>query len=219
MMQTKGKTLAETVLKPHMKTTFKVTFLIIILVFSSCKEKTNKTNFQKIDNINYQTVEIESDTLKSQKVNIYFKEVIENPKTPELAKMLLNNYASNSEEPLEYFSKLKSNEKVTREFYFKVLTNTNKYADGSYAEGLGNYGKEYIEENTKVFLTYFDNKTCFNDKDLETWADIAMLEFSLLIENTNESEIVEKYIKKLNEILKNLNKIYDDFLKILDKKD
>jgi hypothetical protein len=62
-----------------MKTTFKVTFLIIILVFSSCKEKTNKTNFQKIDNINYQTVEIESDTLKSQKVNIYFKEVIENP--------------------------------------------------------------------------------------------------------------------------------------------
>ena len=182
-----------------MKTTFKVTLSIFILMFSSCNEKTNKTNFQKIDNLNYQTVEIESDTSKSQKLNFYFKKVIENPKTPELAKMLLNNYASNSDEPLEYFEKLKSNEKVTREFYFKVLTNTYKYADGSYAEGLGNYGKEYIEENTKDFLTYFDNKTCFNDEDIETWADIAMLEFSILIENTNESEIVEKYITKLNE--------------------
>lgn len=180
-----------------MKTIFKIIFLLLTLLLVSCKEQAPKKEFQTIDNVNYQTVTIENDTAKVQKMVTYFKPVLDNPTTPKLAKLLLTDYASNSDEPLAYFDQLKSKEKKTKEFYFKVIGNTCKYADGSYAEGLGTMGKEYVEENTKDFVAFFDTTICFSDKDLEAWADIVMLEFSILLDEDMKAELINPYIAKL----------------------
>ncbi|MBK8722795.1 MAG: hypothetical protein IPL95_11150 [Saprospiraceae bacterium] len=68
---------------------------------------------------------------------------------------MFNNDAKYSEEPLSYFDKLKNSDKETREFYFRVLTNSYKNADGAYAEGIGNLGKNLlktIQNNLQHFL-------------------------------------------------------------------
>lgn len=134
------------------------------------------------------------------KTNCNFDNILSNPKTPKLAIKLFNNDAKYSEEPFSYFDKLESNDKETRDFYFRVLTNSYKNADGAYAEGIGNLGKEFIENNPKEFATFFDNKNCFNDTDLKTWAKIALLEFEIIDENieTGKGEpLVNIYCKTL----------------------
>lgn len=41
-------------------------------------------------------------------------------------------------------------------------TKTHKKSDGYFSEGLGLAGKEYVENNTKEFISNFDNKDmCF----------------------------------------------------------
>ena len=99
-----------------------------------------------------------------------------------LAKEIFNNDSQYSEEPLTYFEYLKSSDIKTREFYFRVLTNSYKNADGAYAEGIGNLGKEFVENNPQEFATFFENKTCFDDNDLKIWAKIALLEFEIIDE-------------------------------------
>ena len=145
------------------------------------KEKTYKENRELVPNPEGKTKD--SVPLSGDETNCNFNKIITDPKTPKLALKLFNNDAKYSEEPLSYFDKLKNSDKETREFYFRVLTNSYKNADGAYAEGIGNLGKEFIENNPKEFATFFDNKTCFNDTDLQIWAKIALLEFEIIDEN------------------------------------
>lgn len=138
--------------------------------------------------------------LKNNEIKCNFDKILLDTMTPKLAKELFNNSAKYSEEPLSYFDKLKSEDKETREFYFKALTNSYKISDGAYAEGLGNLGKEFIENNLKEFASFFDNKSCFSDTDLKTWAKIALLEFEIIDENieTGKGEpLVNGYCKSL----------------------
>ncbi len=129
-----------------------------------------------------------------------FDEILSDSKTPKLAKEIFNNTAENSDEPLAYFKYISSKDKQKKYFYFRVLTNSYKIADGSYSEGLGNFGKEFIENNPKEFSAFFDKKECFNDNDLKIWAKIVILEFQIIDENveTGKGEtLVESYSKKL----------------------
>jgi hypothetical protein len=132
--------------------------------------------------------------------NCSFDKILSDSKTPKLAKELFNNTAKNSDEALAYFKYISSNDKQKRYFYFRVLTNSYKIADGSYSEGLGNFGKEFIENNPKEFCDFFDKKECFTENDLEIWAKIVVLEFQIIDENieTGKGEpLVESYSKKL----------------------
>lgn len=127
-----------------------------------------------------------------------YDKFLKDPSTPAIAKELYNNtYKLQSDDPLSLLEYLESEEDDKRTFYFRVITNMKKIADGAVAEGLGGTGKEYIEKNTKEFASYFDEKNCFTDQDLSTWADIVMLEFSLLAENEFDKALVEDYNKQL----------------------
>ena len=168
------------------------------------KEKTYNENRELVSSPEGKTKD--SVSISDNETNCNFNKIITDPKTPKLAIKLFNNDAKYSEEPLSYFDKLKNSDKETREFYFRVLTNSYKNADGAYAEGIGNLGKEFIENNPKQFATFFDNKTCFNDADLEIWAKIALLEFEIIDENieTGKGEpLVNDYCKTL---IKNIEK-------------
>lgn len=138
---------------------------------------------------------------------------LKDPNVPLLAKELFENKAINDDRALDYFEKLKSSEKQERSFYFKVITNSYKNADGAYAEGLGHSGLQYIEKNTADFLNYFENKKCFSDTDLKTWVDIVLLEFLLEYENENDKNIVSGFISKTNANCKNCSASQKETLK------
>lgn len=175
----------------------------ILAFLISCKQSDKKNenyneNRELVPNPEGQMKDLVTTTDNETKCN--FDKVLNDPKTPKLAKELFNNTAIYSEEPLSYFVNLKDKDKETREFYFRVLTNSNKISDGAYTEGLGNLGKEFIENNPKDFASFFDNKVCFSEDDLKVWAQIALLEFEIIDENieTGKGEpLVNVYCKKL----------------------
>ena len=186
-----------------MKNALYILIIGILTLTFSCKkidknEKPYKENRELVPNLEGNAKEKVEITQNDSNCN--FDKIISDPKTPQLAIKLFNNNAKYSEEPLSYFDKLKSTDKETREFYFRVLTNSYKNADGAYAEGIGNLGKEFIENNPKEFATFFDNKYCFNDEDIKTWAKITLLEFEIIDENieTGKGEpLVYGYCKTL----------------------
>jgi hypothetical protein len=162
------------------------------------KEKTNNENRELVPNPEGKTKDNVSVIDKESNCN--FDKLLSDPKTPKLAKEIFNNDSQYSEEPLTYFEYLKSSDIKTREFYFRVLTNSYKNADGAYAEGIGNLGKEFVENNPQEFATFFENKTCFDDNDLKIWAKIALLEFEIIdeyIETGQGEPLVNVYCKKL----------------------
>ncbi|WP_426064232.1 hypothetical protein [Flavobacterium sp. DSP2-3-1] len=174
--------------------------LIFILTFGllSCNNSTDKKSVNdKI--VKNSLVKVDSFHIAENKeiFNCNFDKFLNDPKTPKLAKDLINNTAKYSEESLSYFISLKSKDKQIREFYFKAITNSYKIADGAYSEGLGYSGFEYVKNDTKIFASYFDNVECFTESDLNTWAGIVMLE--LMIDGTDENNkpIIDDYITKL----------------------
>lgn len=127
-----------------------------------------------------------------------FETYLNDPKTPELAKKIFRkqHWDLNDFDVLNFLDSLDT-DKPSRFFYFKVVTNSYGKADGYYSEGLGSFGKEFIEASTKKFTSYFDNKKCFTDHDLQDWAGIAMLEIGLQADNDYTDTLLTSYIKKL----------------------
>jgi len=145
--------------------------------------------------------------------DVYFR----SPKTSKLAKDIYSDSdwdLNNDTEALALLDSLTAKDAGARPFYFKVVTKSKKKSDGYYSEGLGLTGKEYIEKHTIEFLNYFENPECFTDEDLETWADIVLLEFSLGIDNDYNKTIVSDYCKVLN---KNCMKCSSDQKQTLEK--
>ncbi|UUV20769.1 hypothetical protein [Paenimyroides aestuarii] len=175
----------------------------ILIFLISCKQNDKKNemyneNRELVPNPEGQIMD--KVTVADNEIKCNFDKLLNDPKTPKLAQELFNNTAKYSEEPLLYFGKLKDKDKATREFYFRVLTNSYKISDGAYSEGLGNLGKEFIEDNPKDFALFFDNKVCFNETDLKVWAKIVLLEFEIIDENIETGKgkpLVNGYCKKL----------------------
>jgi hypothetical protein len=199
----------------------KITKIILIGILASLMSCKNNERVYNID----QEMGTSSDKKVGEKKFIWtetnvtlnegceLEKFLEDPKTPKLAKELFENKAKNDDKALEYFEKLKSSDKYERDFYFKVITNSYKNADGAYAEGLGYSGLEYIEKNTLDFLNYFENKKCFSENDLKTWVGILMLEFSLEYDNESDMDIVNIFTSKINLNCKNCNSSQKETLK------
>jgi len=144
-----------------------------------------------------------------------FEEIVKDTNTPKLAKDIYfdNEWKLNIDnDALALLDSLTAEDKSARPFYFKVVTKTMEKSDGYFAEGLGYAGKQYVENNTQEFVAYFDNKQCFTERDLTTWVDILMLEFSLLAENEFDKLYVDNYLKELNINCKNCSAIHKETL-------
>jgi len=196
--------------------------IIIILLFglTACNNRIDKSGVDE----NTKTVHIDSLFIDSNEINhtdrqpykefhnCNFVNFIADKKTPKLAKdVYLDNEwnLSNDNEALALLDSLTAKNKTARPFYFKVVTKTYEKSDGYFTEGLGHAGKEYIQNNTKEFATYFDNKDCFTDQDLETWAKIVLIEFHIIQENvetTKEEHLIYGYCRKLTTISKQFPK-------------
>ncbi len=188
-----------------------ISILSILGLLTSCnptdnQKKDSRATKSKTDSL----VHIESFYIDQSEVNsnrykeFYacpFDKFINDPKTSQLAKdIYLDNEwnLNNDEEALALLDSLTAMDKSSRQFYFKVVTLTYDKADGYFSEGLGNAGKEYVENNTHEFATHFDNNECCTNQDLETWAKIVMLEFSLIFSETEHKAMMDDFIKKLN---------------------
>lgn len=102
----------------------------------------------------------------------------------------------NEEAPLTLFPKFTKAQGALKVFYFRALTNSERSADGYYAEALGLFGKQYIENNTKEFISFFNDSLCFSEQDLQTWARITEGEFEISAEGEKKPAIAA-YCKKL----------------------
>lgn len=196
----------------------KIIIIGILATFISCKNNERVYNIDKeMGTSSEKKVDdkkiIWTETKDTWNEDCNLEKFLKDPKTPKLAKELFENKAKNDDIALEYFEKLKSTDKTEREFYFKVITNLYKVADGSTGEGLGYSGFKYIEENTLDFLNYFENKECFSENDLKIWAEIIMLEFSLEYDNENNIDVVNNFISKINQNCKNCNSSQKETLK------
>ena len=178
------------------------TIIISLIGLTACNNRTDKNvvnekaNTIHIDSIYIDSTEIGGDYNKEYR-NCNF---IADKKTPKFAKdIYLDNdwNLSNDNQALPLLDSLTAKNKMSRPFYFKVVTKTYKKSDGYFSEGLGLAGKEYVENNTKEFISNFDNKDCFTDNDLTTWAKIIILEFSISREGEYDKPIIDDYIKKL----------------------
>jgi len=184
------------------------TIILILFGLTACNNRTDKSVVDE----KAKTVHIDSFYIDSNEINgaggqpykefhdCNFDNFFTNKKTPKLAKdIYLDNdwNLSNDIEALALLDSLTAKNKTSRPFYFKVVTKTYKKSDGYFAEGLGLAGKEYVENNTKEFISNFDNKDCFTDNDLTTWAKIVILEFSISGEGEYDKPIIDDYIKKL----------------------
>lgn len=181
------------------------TIIISLIGLTACNNRTDKNvvsekaNTIHIDSIYIDSTEIGGDYNKEYR-DCNFDNFIADKKTPKFAKdIYLDNdwNLSNDNKALALLDSLTAKNKTSRPFYFKVVTKTYKKSDGYFSEGLGLAGKEYVENNTKEFISNFDNKDCFTDNDLTTWAKIVILEFSISGEGEYDKPIIDDYIKKL----------------------
>jgi hypothetical protein len=191
----------------------KFIFIGILSILISCKNNKQLSNESQKNVVSSSKNRIEETQILVTNGDCDFEKYLNDPKTPKLAKELFENKAKNDDAALEYFKNLKSSDKNEREFYFKVITNLYKVADGSTSEGLGHSGLTHIENNTIDFFNFFENEKCFSEDDLKTWANISMLEFSLEYENENNINIVNDFISKINENCKNCNTSKKETLK------
>ena len=180
------------------------TIIISLIGLTACNNRTDKNvvnekaNTNHIDSIYIDSTEIGGDYKEYRNCN--FDNLIADKKTPKLAKdIYLDNdwNLSNDNQALALLDSLTAKNKTSRPFYFKVVAKTFKKSDGYFSEGLGLAGKEYVENNTKEFISYFDNKDCFTDNDLATWAKIVIIEFSISGEGEYDKPIIHDFIKKL----------------------
>lgn len=203
----------------------------LTLIFVACGQKSNTKNsvVEKKESVTQTSMKKDSALTEKEDIKTIhksdFEKFLKDPKTPKMATELYHNtYKLKDDEPLELLENLDSKDVLKRWFYFRVITNSYKISDSSYSEGLGNVGKEYIENKTCEFTSYFDNKECFTDRDLETWADIALLEFEITGETDNgyDKKIVVDYNKKIKENCKNATAnqkaTIEKFCKLLDMK-
>jgi hypothetical protein len=145
-------------------------------------------------------INVDSEQSFNEYKNCNFDELIEDKKTPKLAKdIYLNNdwNLNNDVKTLALLDSLTAKNKQSRPFYFKVVTKTYLKSDGYFSEELGLVGKEYVENNTKEFISYFDDQGCFTENDLLTWAKIIILELSISVEGEYDKPIIDNYFNKL----------------------
>lgn len=171
-----------------------ITVLIASILFLSCGQNSSGDNSYTPRGKNDDTFNnLSVNTVKTDRWN--FKKYLNDPETPQLAKDIFNNkWKFEDDEPLEFLQKLHGQDKEGRSFYFRVVTNSYKQADGAYSEGLGNAGYEYVMNYPNEFSNYFVGQEAFTDNDLQTWADIVMLEFKLISENEYDKPLVKIYL-------------------------
>ncbi|MBE7176863.1 MAG: hypothetical protein INR69_10680 [Mucilaginibacter polytrichastri] len=187
----------------------KWTFITLLtLGLSSCNNSTDKNpvdnetakdSLVHIDTFNIDQNEVGSNEYK-EFYTCNFDKVVNNPKTPKLAKDIYLDKdwnLNNDTEALALLDSLAAKDKSARPFYFKVVTKTEKKSDGYFSEGLGLAGYDFVENHTQEFASYFDNKQCHTDNDLATWADILILELGIIGEGNYDKQIAEDYINKL----------------------
>ncbi len=212
------------------------TIIIALFGLTACNNRTDKTwGDEKTKIVHVDSLYIDSNEVNGSGGQPYkefhncnFDNFIKDKRTPKLAKdIYLDNdwNLSNDNEALALLDSLTAKNKTSRPFYFKVVTKTYKKSDGYFSEGLGLAGKEYVENNTQEFATYFDNEECFTDKDLETWADIVLLEIHLEqdnVETTKEEHLIYGYCRKLKKQSANYpetqRETISKFIKILNNK-
>ena len=196
-------------------------YLICLIVLVSCVQKSNNEKAKikdSISNTSLKNIKQESkteDTYDSSIDRWKFKKYLNDSKTPQLAKQIFYNNWTPDDEALVFLSNLSDSDKQARPFYFRVVTNSFNKSDGAYSEGLGNAGYEYVKNNPKEFANYFIGQNSFTINDLNTWADIVLLEMSLLDENANPNKesLVEKYLDEIVNNCDNCSKEQSNIIK------
>src|SRR5687767_10159594 len=192
----------------------KIHFVLIFLTILSCSSAGNPTN-KAGQNIRKQSFQSRCG----------FNRFLSDPSTPPLAKSIFLNQEfvfTNEEESLALLDSLQARDRISRQFYFKVITIAYPKSDGSFSEAMGMAAKEYVEKNSKEFAGFFDSADCFSTTDLETWADIVLLEMKILSEDVHDTSAIDNFINTIEYTCKscsqNQKETIDRFAEILRNK-
>ena len=101
-----------------------------------------------------------------------------------------------------------------------IAEKSEKHADGSYAEGLGYAGKEYVDAHLEEFVKCFLGRTALDSNQLAVWSNIVMGEVQIR-SSSGDSTVFEKTISLYKKNSINFNKkereILDKFISIMKK--
>ena len=103
---------------------------------------------------------------------------------------------NDDEETLSIIDSLFSKDKDRHPFYFLLVTKIMYWSDGAFSEPLGLLAKEYIEKETRQFLTYFKSEKVLTNNDFNKWADYLVGEIGISSEN-NEHQEIENVRKRM----------------------
>ena len=187
-----------------MKTTL---FLIVgnlwLLLFYSCHNDEPRALVMLDPQDTLVTNEVTTKTPAAQPDadNWHFTETLSDPSTLELAKNIYKGKELNlnqDRKALALLDSLNAKDTTARPFYFKVITMAKTKSSGPFSKGLATHGRDYVENHTREFVHYFTDSTAFPDRDLDTWVDIIMLDFSMKVENNNKpNSDMEDFVKTL----------------------
>ncbi len=194
-----------------------MTFIKFIITFITstfflCCGQNSRDNSNTLNNRNDTIRPMSIDTLKTDRWK--FRQYLNDSRTPQLAKDIFNNkWKLKDDEPLDFLENLHGQDIEARPFYFRVVTNSYKQADGAFAEGLGNAGYEYVMNYPGEFSNYFVGQEAFSDADLRTWAEIVLLEFQIISENEYERTLVKSFADDLAKKCKDCSSEQKEVLK------
>jgi len=213
---------------------FIMAIFIVALLFACNSTGKKKENRELAPKPEAATEDL-SPALTSDTINNrwHFNKYLNDPATPQIAKDIFNNkWTPGNDSPLQFLNKLHGTGEEARPFYFKVVTNSYKKADGEYAEGLSHAGYEYVKHYPIEFANYFIGQDAFTDEDLKTWSSIVMGELKIAGEGRYNKPLATDYIAAIKENCKggtaqqlaviekfgnNLNLEWAEFLKNIDK--
>ncbi len=172
--------------------------VLICTILTSCGQHTGHTTIGEKKPVNDSSF-IRKNTFIADSDRWHFKKYLGDPAIPQSAKNIFNDHWKLKEDdPSAFLEKLHGQDIDARPFYFRVITNSYKQSDGAYSEALGNAGYEYIKAHPGEFSNYFIGQDAFTDKDLQVWADIVMLEFSIIAEDDYGKPWAKNYLDEIN---------------------
>lgn len=160
-------------------------YLIIILLFCSCNEHTDR-NFEPVKPSNKAEPYGINEYLKDNFVPTCFKELFKGKLDPNVDNLCA----------FQLIDSVKSNDIIRQPLYFLTLTRTFEKADAAYSEAVCNFSMEYVKNNTKDFINQLITNKNLDKHDMELWADNVMMELiDFALEDANKE--VGTYIDNL----------------------
>lgn len=134
------------------------------------------------------------ETIGNRELSAYLSD----PQIPAVFKTVFTGKGNMSEheDALPLTDSIFSRDTERQPFYFILFTRAIWWADGAFAEPLYLKARQYVSEETTVFLAAFRNEKVLTDADFKNWADAVAMEIGISDEH-HEQDAIDKLEKQM----------------------